>query len=159
MSLAASSANAPDSKICSTRIRVPSATRWRRGTSSGPAVGANERPRYLSPHRAFDESNRTISGDAFASRSRPSLARDLAVEEIADQRHHLVGFVFQSKVSGVEEVKLHIGQIALVRMCALGRKDLVVLAPHQQRRRPVLTKISLHRGIERQIGAVVVEQV
>src|SRR6478609_1858824 len=45
--------------------------RWRRGTSSDPAVGANERPRYLSLHRAFDESNRTISGHAFVGRSRP----------------------------------------------------------------------------------------
>src|SRR5215831_6220444 len=83
--------------------------------------------------------------------------RDLAVKEIADKRDHFVCFVFERKMPGVDQVKLDLGQVALVGVSAVGREDLVVLAPDDQRRRLVLPEIGLHLRIKRQIAAIVVE--
>ena len=52
----------------------------------------------------------------------------------------------------VSEVKLHVGKVALVGICAIGGEDLVVLAPHDQRGRLVLAEICLNRRIQWQIG-------
>jgi hypothetical protein len=87
------------------------------------------------------------------------LTFNLPVEEIADQRDHFIGLVLQGKMPGVEEMKLEIVQVALVRMRAVGGKDLVVLAPQDQRRRLVLAKICLYRRIKPEVGAAVVEEV
>ena len=84
---------------------------------------------------------------------------NLSVEEVVDQRDHLIGLVLQREMAGVEEMKLQVGQIALVRMRAIGGENLVVLAPDDQRRRLMLAEISLDGGIERQVGPVVVEEV
>ena len=51
------------------------------------------------------------------------------------------------------------GQIALVGMRAVGGKDLVVLAPDDQRRRLIFAEVCLHGRIERQVGPVVVEEI
>src|SRR5215472_16993381 len=83
--------------------------------------------------------------------------RDLAGEEIADERHHFVGFVLERKMPCVDQVKLDLGQVALVRVSAGGREDLVVFAPDDERRRLMLAEICLHLRIKRQIGAIVVE--
>src|SRR5262245_27582847 len=55
----------------------------------------------------------------FASR------RDLTVKEIADERHHFVRFVLKRKMPCVDQMKLDLGQVALVRVSAGGRKDLI----------------------------------
>jgi hypothetical protein len=78
----------------------------------------------------------------------------LSIEEVTYQGDHFIGFVLQGEVAGVEEMKFHVSKVTLIWMRAIGGEDLVVLAPHDQRRRPVLAKISLNRGIERQVGAV-----
>ncbi len=62
-------------------------------------------------------------------------------------------------MAGVDEMKLNLGKIALVGMCAVGGEDKVVLAPDDQRWRLVFAEISLDSGIERQVGPVVVEQI
>src|SRR5262249_35587463 len=85
--------------------------------------------------------------------------RDLTVKEIADEWHHFVGFVLERKMPCVDQVKLDLGQVALVRVSAVGREDFVVLAPDDERRRLMLAEICLHLRIKRQIGAIVVEQV
>src|SRR5262249_29986767 len=59
----------------------------------------------------------------------------------------------------VDQVKLDLGQVALVRVSAVGREDFVVLAPDDERRRLMLAEICLYLRIKRQIGAIVVEQV
>ena len=48
------------------------------------------------------------------------------------------------KMPCVDQVKLDVGQIALVRVSAVSREDLVVLAPDDQRRWLVLAEIGLH---------------
>ena len=73
-------------------------------------------------------------------------SRDLSVEEIADQRDHFVGFILKGEVAGVEEVQLGVGQVARVRMRTVRGEDLVVLAPDDQRRRPMLAEKSLNGG-------------
>src|SRR5262245_15501886 len=85
--------------------------------------------------------------------------RDLTVKEIADEWHHFVGFVLERKMPRVDQVKLDLGQVALVRVSAVGREDLVVLAPDDERRRLMLAEICLHLRIKLHIGAIVVEQV
>ena len=84
---------------------------------------------------------------------------DLSAEEVADQRHHFVGLVLQSEMAGVDEVKLDLGKVALIGIRAIGGEYLVVLAPDDQRGRPVLAEIGLDRRIERQVGAIVVEEI
>ena len=51
------------------------------------------------------------------------------LEEIADQRDDFIGLVLQGEVAGIYEMKLHVGQVTLVRMRPVGREDFVVLAP------------------------------
>jgi len=85
--------------------------------------------------------------------------RDLTVKKIADEWHHFVGFVLERKMPRVDQVKLDLGQVALVRVSAVGREDFVVLAPDDERRRLMLAEICLHLRIKRHIGAIVVEQV
>jgi len=46
----------------------------------------------------------------------------------------------------VDQVKLDLGQVALVGVSAVGRKDLVVLAPDDERRRLVLKRLALPPG-------------
>ena len=55
-----------------------------------------------------------------------ALTRQVPLKEIADQGDHFVGLVFQGEVAGVEEVKLGVGQVALVRMRTFSGEDLVV---------------------------------
>src|SRR6185503_20086883 len=59
----------------------------------------------------------------------------LAAQKVADQRNHLVEFVLERKMAGIDQVKFHFRKVTLVRMRAVGRKDEVVLAPDDQRRR------------------------
>ena len=62
-------------------------------------------------------------------------------------------------MAGVEKVKLHVGQVAFVRKCAIGRKNLVVFPPYDQRGRQVVAKLGLHCRIKRQVGAIGVEEI
>jgi len=57
------------------------------------------------------------------------LPRNLSFEEIADQRDHFIGLVLQGEVTGINEMKLHVGQVTLVWMRSVGGEDFVVLAP------------------------------
>src|SRR6516164_8980866 len=85
--------------------------------------------------------------------------RDLTVEEIADERHHLIGLVLEREMTRVDQMKLEVAKITLVGVSAVGRKDLVVLAPNDKRRGLMLAEICLHLRIKRHIGSIVVEQV
>src|SRR5262249_56594102 len=75
-------------------------------------------------------------------------------KKIADQRDDLVGLVLQREMAGVEEVELGVAKVALVRVRTVGGEDRVVLAPDDQRRRPVLAEIGLNGGIEAPRGAL-----
>src|SRR5215475_6208689 len=85
--------------------------------------------------------------------------RDLTVQEIADERDHLVGLVLKREMTRVDQMKLEVAKVTLVGVSTVGRKYLVVLAPNDERRRLMLAEICLHLRIERHIGSIVVEQV
>jgi hypothetical protein len=85
--------------------------------------------------------------------------RHLPTQEVADQRNDFIGLVIQCEVAGVDKMKFHLGQVALVRMRSIGWKNLVVLAPDNQRRRLAIAEVGLNLRIQRQIGPVVVEQI
>src|SRR5687767_9874273 len=103
---------------------------------------------------------RLPSDDGRLSTGQPmSVACYFAVEETANQRRHLVELVLERKMPGVEDMKLRIRQIAKVGVRTCFGKNLVVLAPDDQRRRFALAEELLKLGIERHIGPVVMEQV
>jgi hypothetical protein len=81
----------------------------------------------------------------------------LFAKEVANVlRDHITVF-FQREVASVEQVKLEILQVTLVRMGSLSRKNVIVLAPNDQRRRLMLTQVGLPLWIEAWITAVVQE--
>ena len=61
-------------------------------------------------------------------------------------------------MSGIEEMKLQVFQIALVGIGSRCRKDVVVFPPNDQCRRLVLAEISLPGRVVRNIVLIVVEQ-
>jgi len=66
---------------------------------------------------------------------------------------------FQSEVPSVDQMQLRIWQVTLVGLRAIDDEDLVVLAPNDERRRLMGAEIRLPLRIERNIGAVVVEEI
>ena len=65
---------------------------------------------------------------------------------------------FESEVSGIQEMNLRIGKVALVRQRALRREHVVILSPNDHCRRLVLAEECLELRIEGRVGAIVVEQ-
>ena len=55
-------------------------------------------------------------------------------------------------------MKFKILKIPLIRICPIGRENNVVLAPNDQRRRLVFSKVLLPSRIERNICLIVVKQ-
>src|SRR5262249_57555576 len=74
---------------------------------------------------------------------------DVPAEEVAHEPSDQVPFAFQREVAGVEQVELYCLEVALVRLGAGRRKDLVVPAPHYQHRRLVLPEVLLPLRIQR----------
>ena len=72
-------------------------------------------------------------------------------QEFADQAGNCAAILLQGEVPGIEQVKLDILQIALVRLRTFGREYLVVLAPDNQRGWLVLAEVSLPFRIERRV--------
>src|SRR3984957_18090006 len=62
-------------------------------------------------------------------------------------------------MSRVEEMQLGVRQVAQIGRRAVGRKNLVVLAPDDQRRRLPFAEERLKRRIKRDVGAIVEEEV
>jgi hypothetical protein len=58
-----------------------------------------------------------------------SLVRDIPAQEVSHQRGDFVAFRLQSEVAGIKQVILQRLEVALVRLGARGREDLVVFAP------------------------------
>jgi hypothetical protein len=81
------------------------------------------------------------------------------VQEIPDEGFHFIELVLEREMPCVEQVELRVRQVAKIRPGAIGREDLVVRAPHNQRRRLSLAKESLELRIERHVSPVIAEQV
>ena len=69
-----------------------------------------------------------------------------------------VAILFKSEVPGIEQMKLQIFQIALVRVSSLCGEDVVILSPDHQRRRLMLTEVGLPLRIKQWVRTVIVEQ-
>ena len=57
-----------------------------------------------------------------------------------DHRCHNIQLVFESKVSGVEQMQVGLGKVAEIGTGFGCRKNFVVLVPHDQRGRLILAK-------------------
>jgi hypothetical protein len=99
-----------------------------------------------------------ISDAAMADNPNSDLQRSSVIVQPSTLLHDAILRLRKSRMSGtissalsssrkmpcVDQVKLDVGQIALVRVSAVSREDLVVLAPDDQRRWLVLAEIGLH---------------
>jgi hypothetical protein len=52
-----------------------------------------------------------------------SSSTGVSIEEVADQRDHFIEFVLESKMAGVDEMKLNLGKVALVVVTILRNDD------------------------------------
>jgi hypothetical protein len=72
-----------------------------------------------------------------------------ALQKCTHQTGDRVAVLFERKVPGVEQVKFEILEIALVRVRAFSREDLIVPPPHTQRRWLVTTEKLVPLRVER----------
>ena len=79
----------------------------------------------------------------------PSGLAVVLLRESSHQAGDLVTVFFQREVAGIEQVELNILQVPLVGMRSLGRENLVVLAPDDQRRWLMFAEVSLPRRVKR----------
>ncbi len=68
-----------------------------------------------------------------------------------NERRHHVQLVLQREMAGIEKMQFGIGEITKIGMRALGREDLVVFAPRDQRRRLAITEKGLDLRIQRHV--------
>ncbi len=61
-------------------------------------------------------------------------------------------------MAGIEQVKLDVFEIPFVRMGPFSREDVIILSPHDERGRLVLTKLGLPLRVMCGISAVIVKQ-
>lgn len=75
------------------------------------------------------------------------LSRQPRVQEAAHEPRDSVAFLFEREMAGVEQMQLDVFEIARVGARPLGRKDLIVLAPDNQRRRLMPPEVLLPLSI------------
>src|SRR4051794_19198965 len=83
---------------------------------------------------------------------------DVLTEEAARRVGDELELFLEREVSGVEEVQLRVGQVALVGLGAGGAEDLVVRAPGDQCWRLVLAEVMMEGLVLRDVEPVVVEE-
>ena len=86
-----------------------------------------------------------------------ALEAQVLAKEPPDMLSYDLPILFEREVTCIEQMELHVLQVALVRIRPGGRKDFVILAPYDQRRRLMLSKVGLPLGIKRRIATVVIE--
>ena len=79
-------------------------------------------------------------------------------QEFTDQLCNHIAMLFQGEVPRIEQMKLQLLQVSFVRMCAVRRKDLVILTPNNQCRWLVITEVLLPLRVTWRVTAVVKEQ-
>ena len=90
-------------------------------------------------------------------RNEPLLG-DALLHEGANLRGDDVAHFFEGEVTGVEQVEIHVLQVALVGLGTLGREDEVILAPDDQRWGLVGAEVLLKRGVAVKVELIVLEQ-
>ena len=77
-----------------------------------------------------------------------STRSNLLCKEVTDTARDFGPIFLKGKMARIEKVELDVVQISLVGMRTVRRKDFVVLAPHNQRRRLVLAEVGLPAGVD-----------
>jgi hypothetical protein len=65
----------------------------------------------------------------------------------------------QREMSGIEQMNLCIREIALISGSTSGQKCRIMTTPDGEKRRTVLTKVGLEGWIERDVAAVIEDQI
>ena len=58
---------------------------------------------------------------------------NVAREKLSDERDHFIGLFFERKVAGVEQMELRLRQVTQIWRGTIGRENLVILAPENER--------------------------
>src|SRR5258707_13254424 len=66
-----------------------------------------------------------------------------SVEKLMHQRPNPIHFFFQRDMDRVEKMQLCVGKISLIELSAVDRKDSIIFAPGDQRRRLLFAAILL----------------
>ena len=82
-------------------------------------------------------------------RSRTLTGSDGPPQEFTYPIRDNIAVFLECEVASIEQVKLEVFEVALVRVRASRGKDLVLLAPDDQGRRPVLAKVRLPAWADR----------
>src|SRR5262245_24896355 len=82
------------------------------------------------------------------------LFRQKALNKLGDA----IAFLFEREMPCVEQVKFDIFQVALEWLRTFRRKNLIVLSPHDARRRLVFAEVLMPPRVKRRIRAVIEEQ-
>ena len=85
--------------------------------------------------------------------------RQLALEEVADDRRDLGSLAFEREMTGLEQVDLGVRMVALERLRAGRQEERIVLAPYGEKWRPPGADVFLEFGIERDIALIVAKQI
>ena len=88
-----------------------------------------------------------------------SLIVDFSVQEIHDFTGHQRTIFIQCEMAGIEKVKFDTLQVIQIRVGASFRKDVIVLAPKDDRRGLMLAEERLPERILIHIGPIVIKQV
>lgn len=88
-----------------------------------------------------------------------SMLRELAVQEIVNERGGDIEFVFEHEMPAVEQMQFSVRKVPLEGVGACSRQYLVVGARDDERRRTMVPEVRLECWIKRHVRTVVVEQV
>src|SRR5690348_1355072 len=81
-----------------------------------------------------------------------------ACEEVADVPGDFLQVALQGEVSGLEEMDLGVGQVALEGAGSVRAEDFVVGPPNGQQRHLAVAEVLLQLGVEGDVGRIVPEQ-
>ena len=111
----------------------------------------------IKPHNTV--LNLRLKGHFFGvSKNLSSLTASLR-EKVFDAAGYLLSMCFEGEMPCVQQIRLHILQIAGVRRRAFRREDVIVLAPYNKSRWVIFSKEGLEFRVERDICPIVVEQI
>src|SRR5919109_711582 len=103
--------------------------------------------------KSADAARRRVAVLALATRL------EITAKEFANQIRDLGTMRLKGEVAGIEKMNLRVRDVALVGRGTGCDEDGIVLAPNDQRRRLALAEVGLPLRIQRDVGAVVIEQV
>src|SRR6266508_2792788 len=133
---------------------------------TGPSTGSLKIPVVTDcPFHETCRGSPTLTESTLMRRSPPGRAGsgvrsiDLVLVEAFDLRSDLVEPVLYGEMAAVEHVQLGLREVPQVGAAALGGEEDVVLSPEDERLRPALAQERLPLRIERDVRAIVVEEV